>query len=69
MAVTMLRAKDAAGLLGIGVSTFWRWVREGRLPRGISLTARCTVWKLEDIEAFISSAESSASGAGARHER
>lgn len=45
-----LRAKDAAQFLGISVSTFWRWVGEGRIPRGKRLSARCTVWLRADIE-------------------
>ena len=39
-----LRAKAFAEALGIGTSTFWRWIREGRLPQGTRLSARCTVW-------------------------
>ncbi|MBQ3059529.1 MAG: AlpA family phage regulatory protein [Desulfovibrio sp.] len=48
-----LRAKDVASLLGIGVSTVWRWRRQGVLPQGVQLTARCTVWRMEDIESFL----------------
>ena len=49
----VLRAKDAAKFLGIGLSTFWRWSQQGKLPHGICLSARCTVWRREDLEAFI----------------
>lgn len=45
-----LRAKDAAKFLGIGISTFWRWAQQGKIPRGIRLSSRCTVWKLTDLE-------------------
>ena len=45
-----MRARDAAKFLGISVSTFWRWVGEGRIPRGKRLSARCTVWLRADIE-------------------
>lgn len=49
----VLRAKDAAAFLGLGVSTFWRWVKEGRLPKGTRLSARVTVWRISDLESFI----------------
>ena len=49
----VLRAKNAAAFLGIGESTFWKWSREGRLPRGTRLSARATVWRIVDLEAFL----------------
>jgi len=48
-----MRAKDASAFLGIGESTFWRWVQTGRLPRGTRLSARVTVWGRESLESFI----------------
>ena len=48
-----MRATDAAKYLGIALSTFWRWVSQGRLPKGKRLSARCTVWRREDIERFL----------------
>ncbi len=48
-----IRAKDGAAYLGIAESTFWRWVSEGRLPKGTRLSARATVWKIEDLEHFL----------------
>ena len=51
------RAKDAAAYIGIATSTFWRWVSEGRLPRGKKLSGRVTVWIREDIERFLTGGE------------
>ena len=51
-----LRAKDAAKFLGVGISTFWRWTSQGKIPRGIRLSSRCTVWKLADLEKFLAQA-------------
>jgi len=48
-----MRAKDASAFLALGESTFWRWVKDGRLPQGTRLSARATVWKVADLEAFI----------------
>lgn len=55
----ILRAKQAADFVGIGLSTFWRWVKEGRLPQGIHLSARCTVWKISDLEDYINQVQNS----------
>ena len=31
--------------------TIWRWVREGRFPSPIKLTAGCSRWRMADVEA------------------
>lgn len=51
-----MRAKSAAAFLDIGESTLWRWVKEGKLPKGIRLTPRTTVWLREDLEQFLNQA-------------
>lgn len=53
----VLRPRQAAAYLSIGISTFWRWVAEGRLPQGTRLSARCTVWRREALDAFLAKAE------------
>lgn len=52
-----MRAKAAAAYLGIGQSTFWRWVQLGKLPKGKRLSARCTVWLTGDLKRFLVEAE------------
>lgn len=52
-----MRAKEAAAFFSIAESTFWRWVSEGKLPKGTKLSARTTVWKRVDLEAFLKEAE------------
>ena len=52
-----VRAKSAAAFLGIAESTFWRWVKEGRLPKGKRLSARATVWMRADLERFLDQAD------------
>jgi len=49
----VMRADDAARYLGIGVSTFWRFAQKGRLPKPIKYSARCSVWRVSDLDAFI----------------
>lgn len=54
--VGALRAKDAAKFLGVGISTFWRWAQQGKVPPGIRLSARCTVWRREALEKVLEQA-------------
>ena len=30
--------------------TIWRWVREGKFPSPIKLTAGCSRWRMSDVE-------------------
>ena len=49
----MYRVKEIAGPNGmfpISVSSWWAGVRLGIYPRAIKLSARCTVWRAEDLE-------------------
>lgn len=48
-----LRANQIHQLLGIGLSTWWLWVKEGRAPKGLKLGSRTTVWRAEDIRALL----------------
>ena len=48
-----LRARDAAIFLGIARSTFFAWVKNGKIPKGIKLSNRCTVWELTALEDFV----------------
>lgn len=48
-----VRAKQIAKDKGISVSTVWRWVQVGILPKPIKLTNRTTVWRAEDVNAAI----------------
>ena len=40
-------------IIPVARSTFWEGVRTGRYPKPIKLSPRVTVWKVEDIRAFI----------------
>jgi predicted DNA-binding transcriptional regulator AlpA len=41
------------GPVPVGKSTWWEGVRQGRFPQPIKLGPRITVWRLEDIEDFL----------------
>ena len=48
------RANDVAVYLGIGLSTVWLYAKQGKL-KPIKLSARTTILKKSDIDAFIAS--------------
>lgn len=50
-----LRVKDVADMLAIGKSTVWLYTKTGKLPQPIKLSPKVTVWKLSEIEQFMSS--------------
>ncbi len=62
-----MRAKECAKFLGIGESTFWRWVASGRVPEGIRLSPRCTVWPIEEMQGMVQRSQT-ASPKADRHE-
>ena len=49
----LLRIKEVLARLSISRSSFLEWCRTGRLPQPIKIGPRTTVWKAEDIDAFI----------------
>lgn len=47
------RPKDAASLLGVGVSTFWRWAKERPdFPKPRKLSSRCTIFDVQELIAW-----------------
>lgn len=45
-----LRAKECAEYFGVGKSTWWRWVNEGKVSSGLLLGPRIRVWKYSTIK-------------------
>jgi len=50
------RPREAAKILGVSLSTFWRLVRDGKLNVK-KLTPRTTTISLKDLSAFIEGGE------------
>jgi len=51
-----LRVKETAAYLGCSVPTVWRKMRDDpTFPKSIKLSERVTVWKLSELESWISS--------------
>ena len=47
------RPKDGAAILGVGVSTFWRWAKErADFPKARKLSSRCTVFDVSELVAW-----------------
>ena len=61
-----LRLPQVLALIPISKSAWWAGCKTGRYPKPIKLGPRTTVWKVEDITAFIESIHSQQQ---ARHER
>lgn len=40
-------------VMGIGRTTWWRGVRDGRFPKPVKLGPRTSAWRVEDIRALI----------------
>jgi predicted DNA-binding transcriptional regulator AlpA len=43
------------GIVPVSKSTWWKWCAEGKAPAPIKLGERTTVWRSEDIKAFVES--------------
>lgn len=44
-------------LIPVGRSSFWNGIKAGKYPKPIKLGPRTTVWRVEDIRAFIESSK------------
>lgn len=52
----LLNAREVAAETGRTVSTFWRDVKQGRLPAPYYVTIRALRWRLSELQAAIESA-------------
>jgi predicted DNA-binding transcriptional regulator AlpA len=52
----MLTAPDCASLLGMSVTTFWRWIANGRAPKPVKL-GKLSRWPKSEILALIERAK------------
>lgn len=46
---TFLRADTCAQAFGIGLSTWWKWVSEGKVEKAIKLGPKTSVWRASYI--------------------
>lgn len=57
----LLRASEGSALLGISVPTFWRWVKNGILPKAVKL-GRTSRWPESELLAVIEAAKNRRGG-------
>uniref|UniRef100_C6E2B8 Phage transcriptional regulator, AlpA n=1 Tax=Geobacter sp. (strain M21) TaxID=443144 RepID=C6E2B8_GEOSM len=50
------RMKQVQEHVPVSKTTILTWVREGKFPKPIKLSGRCTVWDLEEVINFIEQA-------------
>ncbi|MCC8108175.1 MAG: AlpA family phage regulatory protein [Planctomycetes bacterium] len=48
-----VRLPVVLGVLGIGKTSFWRGIHDGRYPHPVKLGPRTSAWRVEDIRAVI----------------
>ncbi len=51
--IKVLRAKETAQYLGIAKPTLYRWIEQGKLPKGKKLGERVTVWEVAILDKFL----------------
>jgi len=49
----LITDKEVARLLGASRSWPWKLVRDGKFPKPIKLSARCTRWRLSSVQAWM----------------
>ncbi len=56
-----LRLAQVLSVIPLGKTSWWEGVRQGRFPKPVKLSARCTAWRAEDIRELIKSLSDPAS--------
>lgn len=52
--VKTIKARPAkSGLIPVSEKTIWCWIRDGKFPKPIHLSAGIRVWKVEDVYAWL----------------
>lgn len=55
-------ARGIAPMIPISRSSIWRLVKSGQFPAPIRLSARITVWRVEEVRAWLQSREMAGQG-------
>lgn len=45
------------GIIPVKKSTWWQGIKDGRYPKGVKISKRCTAWRVEDIRRLIEGAK------------
>jgi predicted DNA-binding transcriptional regulator AlpA len=49
------KAQLLGTIVPVSHATFWRWVKSGRFPAPVKLSAGVTAWRAEDVRKWIES--------------
>ena len=49
----LLSLGEVRALTGVSADTIYRWGREGRFPRRIDISERCSRWREDEIAAWV----------------
>jgi len=49
----LIRLKEVQHRVGLGRSTIYRWMAEGRFPKPVQLGGHAVAWTQEDIDEWI----------------
>lgn len=52
---SFLRLPQVLQLIPVSRSGWWAGVKDGRYPTPVKLSARVTVWRMSDVQAYIDS--------------
>ena len=52
---SFLRLPEVLKAIPVSKSTWWAGVRDGRFPKPVKLSERCTAWRAADIKKLIES--------------
>ncbi|ACH40470.1 phage regulatory protein, AlpA family [Citrifermentans bemidjiense Bem] len=48
-----LRLPEVLKIIPVCKTVWWEGIKAGKYPAGVKLSARCTAWRAEDIQALI----------------
>lgn len=54
------RKTNTPPIIPVGATTWWNGIKSGRYPKGIKISARRTAWRIEDIQALLTSFDETA---------
>jgi len=52
-AIGYVRLPTVCAITGLGRSTVWAWVRKGRFPAPVKLSARVSAWSVDDVREWM----------------
>lgn len=50
----LIRLPDVMSRVGLGRSTIYRWMKEGKFPKPVQLGGHVVAWVEDEVEAWIS---------------